>query len=141
MIWLISILPVRKKRKKNKNKGPPPPKEFIPDKSLPEDTTIPPEESIDSNGDYSYDVLIDRFYDMFYRDYPDRKTGKRYTIPPPKVFRHGGRAIIWPNFPSICQSMNRDKNHVKTFFLKELSTSGSLDIQSRFMIKGKVFGN
>jgi len=94
-----------------------------------------------NNEKYSYGSLVDRFYDQLYKEYPSRKTEKVYTIPPPKVFRHGGRAVIWGNFPQTCKSMKRDREHVKAFFLRELSAIGSLDVKGRFMIKGKYTSN
>merc|ERR1712060_613075 len=41
------------------------------------------------------------------------------------------------NFGDICKSMNRTQDHVYSFMLAEMGTTGSIDASSRMVIKGR----
>mmetsp|Transcript_11224 Transcript_11224/g.12869 ORF Transcript_11224/g.12869 Transcript_11224/m.12869 type:complete len:221 (-) Transcript_11224:233-895(-) len=90
-----------------------------------------------SGDDYTYQLLLDRIYAHLRANNPDLVNKKRAVLRPPEVMRVGTSKILWVNFPEICEMMKRDPEHVFRFFLAELGTTGSIDGNKRFMIKGK----
>eukprot|EP00767_Chilomastix_cuspidata_P001525 gnl/Chilomastix_cuspidata/1642.p2 GENE.gnl/Chilomastix_cuspidata/1642~~gnl/Chilomastix_cuspidata/1642.p2 ORF type:complete len:259 (+),score=125.03 gnl/Chilomastix_cuspidata/1642:640-1416(+) len=58
----------------------------------------------------------------------------------PKVFKRGGKHTVLSNFRAICDNMNRNVEHVKTYLLNELNTVGSLDASNRLQVVGR-FGS
>lgn len=86
---------------------------------------------------YPYKLLLDRMYELLTQNNPDLINKKRAVLRPPEVIRVGTTKILWANFPEICKMMKRDPDHVLRFFLAELGTTGSIDGNGRFMIKGK----
>jgi len=95
--------------------------------------------SITEAGDheYSYQHLLDRIYIQLRANNPDLVNKKRAVLRPPEVMRVGTSKILWVNFPDIAKMMKRDPDHVFRFFLAELGSTGSIDGNGRFMIKGK----
>ncbi|KAG5544601.1 hypothetical protein RHGRI_017137 [Rhododendron griersonianum] len=56
---------------------------------------------------------------------------------PPQVLREGTQKIVFVNFMDLCKTRcSRQLEHVITFLLAELGTSGSLDGQQRLVVKG-----
>lgn len=51
--------------------------------------------------------------------------------------REGTKKTVFTNFMELNKSMNRQPEHVQQFLLAELGTSGSLDGQSRLIVKGR----
>lgn len=88
-------------------------------------------------GQYSYQHILDRIFTQLRANNPDLVNKKRAVLRPPEVLRVGTSKIVWANFPEICKMMKRDPDHVFRFFLAELGTTGSIDGNGRFMIKGK----
>lgn len=41
------------------------------------------------------------------------------------------------NFADLCKIMNRNTEHVMAFLIAELGTTGSLDGQSRIVLRGR----
>ena len=54
-----------------------------------------------------------------------------------QVAREGTKKTVFTNFMELCKTMNRQPEHVQLFLLAELGTSGSLDGQSRLIVKGR----
>ncbi len=88
-------------------------------------------------GEYAYQHMLDRIYTELRAKNPDLVNKKRAVLRPPEVMRVGTSKILWANFPEICKMMKRDPDHVFRFFLAELGTTGSIDGNMRFLIKGK----
>jgi len=91
-----------------------------------------------SNSDtefYTYEFLAKRVYDSINNSGEQEKT--KYTMKPPVVYREGTKKTIWVNFPEICKIMNRQPDHVLAFLLAEVGTTGSIDGNARFVIKGR----
>ena len=86
---------------------------------------------------YPYKTLLDKVYGLIRKQNPDLVNKKRAVLRPPQVMRVGTSKILWVNYPEICKMMKRDPDHVFRFFLAELGTTGSIDGNGRFMIKGK----
>ena len=51
--------------------------------------------------------------------------------------RVGSTRSAWVNFRACCAMMKRAQEHVMSFFLAELGTTGSIDGSERFLIRGK----
>lgn len=60
---------------------------------------------------------------------------KRFEVPRPRSFTIGMRTIIH-NFKEICDTLNRNPNHVIKFLSKEMATAGTLQ-RTRAMFQGK----
>eukprot|EP00924_Labyrinthula_sp_SR-Ha-C_P003082 snap_masked-scaffold_50-processed-gene-1.43-mRNA-1 protein AED:0.04 eAED:0.04 QI:0/-1/0/1/-1/1/1/0/218 len=86
---------------------------------------------------YAYGELLDRMYSLLAANNPELLNKKRAVLRPPEVSRVGTSKILWSNFPEICKMMKREPEHVQRFFLAELGSTGSLDSNGRFTIKGK----
>lgn len=105
--------------------------ETLKEESTKEQVTIP-EKSV---AGYPYEWLVERVFSQI------NSTGEqgsvKYTMKPPVVYREGTKKTIWVNFPDICKIMNRSPEHVLSFLLAELGTTGSIDGSGRFVIKGR----
>lgn len=72
---------------------------------------------------------------------PDIKVaGSRFVIPEPKLF-YEGRTSVLENFEAIADYVNRDRNHLMTYILRELGTAGKIEglravFQGRFLREG-----
>ena len=94
------------------------------------------------NDDYTYDELLGRLYGNL-RVWHSKLKGaiKKNSIIPARIAREGAKKTSFFNFQEVCASLNRDPNHVSTFILSELSTTGSVDGQDQLSIKGKFGQN
>jgi hypothetical protein len=45
--------------------------------------------------------------------------------------------VVLVNFGEICKTLNRSMDHVYSFMLAEMGTTGSIDASSRMVIKGR----
>ena len=54
-----------------------------------------------------------------------------------QVAHEGTKKTVFTNYMELCKAMNRQPEHVQLFVLAELGTSGSLDGQSRLIVKGR----
>ncbi|BGP49244.1 translation initiation factor eIF-2 beta subunit [Rhodotorula kratochvilovae] len=90
--------------------------------------------------DYTYTELLGRFFSLLYQSHPSLSGGtnkKKYTIPPPQLFREGNKRSIFANIADICKRMHRQPEHVIQFLFAELGTNGSVDGSARLVIKGR----
>jgi len=83
--------------------------------------------------DYTYEELVARLIGMIQK--VEEKTTVK--IKPPIVYRDGTTKTAWANFPQICQSINRQPDHVLSFVLAEVASTGSLDGSGRLLIRGR----
>jgi len=83
--------------------------------------------------DYSYEELVARLFGMIQK--PEEKTTVK--IKPPIVYKEGTTRTAWANFPQICQSINRQPEHVLQFVLAEVASTGSVDGNGRLLIRGR----
>lgn len=49
----------------------------------------------------------------------------------------GSTRSAWTNFKDICVSLKRSPEHILSFYLAELGTTGAIDGSDRLMLKGK----
>lgn len=88
--------------------------------------------------DYKYEELLDRVFNILRENNPDLAGDRRRTVMrPPQVLREGTKKTVFVNFMDLCKTMHRQPEHVMTFLLAEMGTSGSLDGQQRLVIKGR----
>ncbi|KAL9998380.1 putative translation initiation factor IF2/IF5 [Helianthus debilis subsp. tardiflorus] len=88
--------------------------------------------------DYKYEELLSRVFDTLRESNPELAGEKRKTILKiPEVLREGTKKTVFVNLVDICKKMHRQPEHVMTFLLAELGTSGSLDGQQRLVVKGR----
>ncbi|PWA55080.1 eukaryotic translation initiation factor 2 subunit beta [Artemisia annua] len=88
--------------------------------------------------DYLYEELLGRVFHILRENNPELAGDRRRTVMrPPQVLREGTKKTVFVNFMDLCKSMHRQPEHVMTFLLAELGTSGSLDGQQRLVVKGR----
>ncbi|KAL4587838.1 hypothetical protein LXL04_000712 [Taraxacum kok-saghyz] len=88
--------------------------------------------------DYIYEELLGRVFHILRENNPELAGDRRRTVMrPPQVLREGTKKTVFVNFMDLCKSMHRQPEHVMTFLLAELGTSGSLDGQQRLVVKGR----
>jgi len=80
----------------------------------------------------SYDEMLERIFGMLN---PDISAKKKFSMKPPVVVKDGTKRVIIVNFHEIVTSMNRTADHLLSFMLAELGTSGSADAQGRVTFK------
>lgn len=91
-----------------------------------------------SDRDYTYEELLDRVFNALRENNPELGGDRRRTVMrPPQILREGTKKTVFVNFMDLCKTMHRQPEHVMTFLLAELGTSGSLDGQQRLVIKGR----
>uniref|UniRef100_A0A0D6R0N3 Eukaryotic translation initiation factor 2 subunit beta n=1 Tax=Araucaria cunninghamii TaxID=56994 RepID=A0A0D6R0N3_ARACU len=88
--------------------------------------------------DYKYEELLDRVFNILRENNPELAGDRRRTVMrPPQVLREGTKKTVFVNFMDLCKTMHRQPEHVMTFLLAEMGTSGSLDGQQRLVVKGR----
>ncbi|KAJ4775832.1 Eukaryotic translation initiation factor 2 subunit beta [Rhynchospora pubera] len=88
--------------------------------------------------DYTYEELLGRVFNILRENNPDLAGDRRRTVMrPPQVLREGTKKTVFVNFMDLCKTMHRQPEHVMTFLLAEMGTSGSLDGQQRLVVKGR----
>jgi translation initiation factor 2 subunit 2 len=91
----------------------------------------------DRKANYSYKELLERVVDLLQTNNPDLVEKKRTRIKPPQLQLLSSKKTLWVNFQEICTMMQRDPQHVFSFFMAELGTEGSMDGNQRLIIRGK----
>ena len=79
-----------------------------------------------------YAKLLDRIFCST----RNNSTRKKTHLDPPIIERVGTKKVIWKNFNETANTIKRDPDHIFKYFLVELSTTGSIDLNKRFLIKG-----
>jgi len=92
-----------------------------------------------TEGDYTYDELLNRVFNIMREKNPEMVAGekKKFTMRPPQVVRIGTKKTSFANFSEICKMLHRQPKHVLAFLLAELGTSGSVDGNNQLIIKGR----
>uniref|UniRef100_A0A251TH31 Eukaryotic translation initiation factor 2 subunit beta n=1 Tax=Helianthus annuus TaxID=4232 RepID=A0A251TH31_HELAN len=78
-----------------------------------------------------------RVFHILRENNPELAGDRRRTViraRPPQVLREGTKKTIFVNFMDLCRTY---LDHVMTFLLAEMGTSGSLDGQQRLVVKGR----
>lgn len=66
-----------------------------------------------------------------------RETSSRFQVPKADIINEGKITII-KNFKDIVDVINRDKEHVYKYLLKQFGVSGDIDESGRLILKGKI---
>jgi len=85
--------------------------------------------------DYTYEELAKRIFNLINSSRPEEKTV--YKMKPPVVYREGTSRTVWVNFAEICKIMDRQQDHVLSFVLAEVGSTGSIDGNQRLVIRGR----
>lgn len=81
--------------------------------------------------------MLSKLYQRLHENNPELLDRHRKKLRPPEVARVGTTRSVWVNFKESCASMKRSMEHVQSFFLAELGTTGSIDGANRFILKGR----
>jgi len=89
-----------------------------------------------SDRDYTYQEMLALVYNCI------KGTGAKvrdepFRLRPPQVVRDGSRKVVWVNFPDICKTLSRAEGHLFEFALAELGTTGSLNGDHSFVMRGR----
>lgn len=105
-----------------------------PTEKLPEDG-----ETMEEENNLTYKELLDRVYETLKARNPDFVAGekKKFVMKPPEVVRISARKTAFANFTEIVKLMHRQQDHVLTFMLAELGTTGTLDGNNKLVVKGR----
>ncbi len=88
--------------------------------------------------EFTYEQMLKRLYDKIHESNPEMCGDRtKARIKPPKVSRLGTTRSSWENFGPCCKSMNRTAEHVQSFFLAELDTTGAIDGDGHLVLKGR----
>lgn len=95
--------------------------------------------SNNDDGDYTYEDLLTRVFDIMREKDPNRDTEnrKKLVMKPPQILRIGTKKSSFVNFLETCKLLHRIPQHVQSFLLVELGTSGSVDGNNQLIIKGR----
>ncbi|KAJ0805606.1 putative translation initiation factor IF2/IF5 [Helianthus annuus] len=103
-----------------------------------EDINDPEKPLEGTDRDFKYEELLSRVFHFLLESNPELAGEKRKTILKiPELLREGTKKTVFVNLVDICKMMRRQPEHVITFLLAELGTSGSLDGQQRLVVKGR----
>merc|ERR1712070_661860 len=90
--------------------------------------------SIPADREYKYEELLDRMYSLLHANDPELAGDrKRFLMKPPQVVREGSKRVVIINFGDICKTLNRSPEHVFSFMLAEMGTTGSIDASTRMV--------
>ncbi len=83
-----------------------------------------------------YEMLVKRAFHSL----PETvKNSERFTMPSIKIIYEGKTSVL-QNLGDISKTLNRDKEHIFTYMLKEVGTAGNVE-KTRGIFKGKVQRN
>jgi len=63
------------------------------------------------------------------------------VVKPDLSKKTGNKVLMCTNFDKVCNSFNRDPNHVKTWILSELNLDGELVMRENGGIEFQIKGN
>ncbi|KAL5725173.1 hypothetical protein ACHQM5_008346 [Ranunculus cassubicifolius] len=88
--------------------------------------------------DYDYEELLGRTINLMHENNPEFASKRKTVLSPPQILLEGTKKSILVNFMTLCNQMHRQPDHVMSFLLAELGTTGSIDGQQRLTIKRKL---
>merc|ERR1719265_2814550 len=92
-----------------------------------------------SERDYTYSEMVGRLFQILRVNNPELQgVPRKFVMKPPQVVRDGKQKSVFVNFQEICKILKRDPDHVLTFLLSELGTTGSVDGAKRLIIRGRL---
>ncbi|KAL5728451.1 hypothetical protein ACHQM5_001532 [Ranunculus cassubicifolius] len=127
-----SFDPTKKKKKKQHKKRQ---EDHDTDEFLQEQGSNPNYEAL---RDYDYEELLGMMVNRMRENNPEYASKQKTRMSPPQVLLEGKKKTIFVNFLTLCKQMHRQPEHVMSFLLAELGTTGSIDGQQRLTIKYKL---
>ncbi|GIY98798.1 eukaryotic translation initiation factor 2 subunit 2 [Caerostris extrusa] len=93
----------------------------------------------DDDTDYTYEELLARVFNIMREKDPniDNVSKKKLVMKPPQIIRIGTKKSSFVNFIEICKLLHRTPQHLQSYLLVELGTSGSVDGNNQLIIKGR----
>ncbi len=126
----LNLLYSKKKKKKKALKALEDAEE-VAEKAIPED--------VDDDEEFTYDQMLNRLYDQLYANRPEMRAevaSKR--IKPPSLAKIGTKKTCWTNFSDYQVTFNRPLDHMQSFVLAELGTTGSLNEENQLIMKTRI---
>jgi translation initiation factor 2 subunit 2 len=88
--------------------------------------------------DYTYTDLLSRVFSTIRENNPEASLDrKKFSIVPPVIAREGSKKTSFSNIVDFCRRMGRPVEHLTSFLLAELATTGSSDQAGRLLIRGR----
>merc|ERR1711991_488849 len=88
--------------------------------------------------DWTYDQLLTRVFETIHAANPDHDNASTTVeLEAPALVRVGTKKTGIVNFKEICEAMNRPLDHVLSFVLAELGTTGTFAADHRLTLKGR----
>jgi len=84
---------------------------------------------------FTYEELVKRLYGMMNQPEGEKEKVK---LKPPIVYREGTTRTAWANFPLICSALHRQPDHLMSFFLAEVNSTGAVDGNGRLVFRGRL---
>jgi translation initiation factor 2 subunit 2 len=86
--------------------------------------------------DYKYADLLRRLKHLQHPNGEDEESVEaKRKLPAIMLAKIGTKKTMFATFPQTCDQMQRDIQHVMSYFLAELACDGSLDSQNRLVLK------
>jgi len=85
----------------------------------------------------SYEEMLSRVYAQLLENNPELLGREKKRLKPPQVSRVGTTRTAWTNFKDICAGLKRTPDHILSFYLAELGTTGAIDGSDRLLLRGK----
>ncbi|GCA63217.1 hypothetical protein KIPB_008586 [Kipferlia bialata] len=100
------------------------------------DITTESEMQIDATTSmYPYNAMLERIVNIMSRK--KAKQSKQHGMEPPQMRREGTKKTCFMNFHTICKGLHRNYDHVLSFLLAELGTTGNLTGDGQVILKGR----
>lgn len=93
-------------------------------------------QDVPDDRDYTYLELLNRLYEKL----PSELSNEKLTLRPP-IISFIGKRTVWKNFNNFCHNIKRSNEHVSSFFITELTTSGSMDSACQLILNGRFKQN
>ena len=88
--------------------------------------------------EYTYPEILHLVMDRIKSNNPSLGVNQKTKIRPPTVQRDGTKKVAFTNFAEICKSLGRPQEHMFSFILTELGTTGNIDGQQNLILKGRL---
>lgn len=82
--------------------------------------------------------MLERIFRLLREKNPNLSERKRNVMPPPKMNQIGSKKTMWANIAEMCSKINRNMDHVISFFMAELGTEGSIDGNQRLVVRRRA---
>lgn len=92
--------------------------------------------TLDMDENILYINLLEDIYDSLDKN-SNLFNNKEIMVAKPEVKFDITKKTIWSNFRYICKELKKNEDEVLNFFVKEFSTTMSINLEGQLLIKGK----